>query len=291
MNPVDFSQLNTDLIHSRQFLLTAGKIALVLLISVPLLYLIRSWIRRIVMRHYTEHYGMLAGKFVFYTGVIIIVMTIFNQLGFSLAPILGAAGVVGIVLGVASQTSVSNIISGIFMIAEQAFVVGDVISIGETTGVVMSIDTLSVKLRTFDNKFVRIPNETLIKSLVTNNTRFPIRRIDCKVSIAYKENIGRVKEVLTDIANRNPLVFQEPKPLFIFKGFNDSSIDLQFSVWATKEDWLQAKNEMYEEIKKRFDEENIEIPFPHVSLYAGTATGPIPVTLRDSQLNPPAGAS
>ncbi|HKJ44819.1 MAG TPA: hypothetical protein VJ991_03235, partial [Balneolales bacterium] len=112
---------------------------------------------------------------------------------------------------------------------------------------------------------------------------FPIRRIDIIISVAYKEEIAKVKEVLLDIATQNPMALQEPEPLIIFKEFNSSSMDLQYSVWAVREDWLKLKNELYETIKMRFDQEGIEIPFPHISLYKGEATEPIPVEIIQSQ--------
>src|SRR5699024_2454555 len=118
--------------------------------------------------------------------------------GISLAPLLGAAGIAGVALGFASQTSVSNIISGLFLIAESPFKVDDIITVKSTTGVVLSIDILLVKLRTFDNQYVRIPNETLIKTEVTNITRFPIRRLNTTISVAYKEDIGQVREILME---------------------------------------------------------------------------------------------
>jgi len=188
-----------------------------------------------------------------------------------------AAGIIGIAVGFAAQTSISNIISGFFLMAEQPFVVNDVITVDATTGMVLSIDILSVKLRTFDNKFVRIPNETILKSEVTNVTRFPIRRVDINVGVAYKEDVNRVKEILLDIANKNPLCLQEPEPIVIFQGFGKSSIDFMLGVWAEKADWLALKNAIQEEIKKRFDREGIEIPFPHVTVYSGSASRPFRV--------------
>ena len=223
---------------------------------------------------------MLAGKVVFYTGLTIVVITIMGQLGISLAPLLGAAGIVGVALGFASQTSVSNIISGFFLIAEQPFKVDDIIMVNNTTGIVLSIDVLSVKLRTFDNRFVRIPNETIIKTEVTNLTRFPIRRLNANVSVAYKEDIARVREILMEVAHKNEYALSEPKPLIVFEAFGTSSIDLLFLVWAPVTEFLLLKNTLQEEIKKRFDEEGIEIPFPHVSLYSGSATQPIPIKLK-----------
>lgn len=186
-----------------------------------------------------------------------------RELGFDLGVLLGAAGILTVALGFASQTSASNLISGLFLIGERPFVVGDVIRVGTTTGEVLSIDLLSVKLRTFDNLFVRIPNETLIKSEITNLTRFPIRRVDLQIGVAYKEDIDRVREVLTAVAERNPLCLTEPKPLFIFLGFGESGINIQFSVWAERDNFLELKNRIQTEIKQAFERAGIEIPYPH----------------------------
>ena len=134
-----------------------------------------------------------------------------------------------------------------------------------------------MKLRTFDNLFVRIPNETLIKSEVTTLTRFPIRRIDLAIGVAYKENIKHVRKVMERIADANPICLDEPTPAFIFKGFGDSSLDIQFSVWVKRENFTELKNSIYEEIKEAFDSEGIEIPFPHRSLYTGSVTEPFPI--------------
>ena len=100
---------------------------------------------------------------------------------------------------------------------------------------------------------MRIPNETLIKSEVTTLTKFPIRRMDLQIGVAYKEDIARVRETLADVADRNPLCLEEPPPLYIFQGFGDSALNMQFSVWATRENFLELKNTIHEEIKAAFD--------------------------------------
>jgi small-conductance mechanosensitive channel len=187
--------------------------------------------------------------------------------------------VLGIAVGFASQTSVSNVISGLFMIFERPFRVDDLIQVGDVTGRVLSIDTISVRLRTFDNRMVRIPNETLVKSPVVNITRFPIRRVDVRVGVAYKEDPARVRKVLLEVAERNPRCLMEPNPVVVFEGFGESSIDFLFGVWATQENYLRLKNSIQEELKARFDAEGIEIPFPHRTLYAGSVTDPLPVRI------------
>ena len=199
------------------------------------------------------------------------------ELGFDLSVLLGAAGILTVAIGFASQTSASNVISGLFLLGERPFAVGDIIRVNGTVGEVLSVDLLSVKLRTFDNLFVRIPNETMIKSEVTNLRRFPIRRVDLQIGVAYKEDLRRVREVLMEVAARNPLCLEEPAPLIIFQGYGDSSINHQFSVWAKTEHFLDLRNSIPVEIKEAFDAHNIEIPFPHRTLYTGSETEPFPV--------------
>lgn len=186
-----------------------------------------------------------------------------SELGMSLSVLLGAAGVLSVALGFAAQTSVSNVISGLFLMGEGPFKVGDIVTVEGETGEVMSIDFLSVKLRTFDNRLVRIPNEAILKSKVINVTKFPIRRYDLKVGVAFDEDLEKVKDVLGAVAESNPLCLEEPEPLFIVVGFGDSSMQLQFSVWAASENFLEMRNTMHDHVIEAFAEHQIEIPVPH----------------------------
>lgn len=271
---MDFSKILTE-----QNIKTAVRIALLATVGLPCIYALSAIAARATRKRFSDQAGMLVRKAVFYSGVIVVAVSVLYQLGFQLTALLGAAGVAGIAIGFASQTSVSNIISGIFLISEKPFSVGDVIQVGGTTGTILSIDLLSLKLRTFDNRFVRIPNETLIKTEVINITRFPIRRLDINVGVAYKEDVQRVKDVLTDIARRNPYVLDEPTPLVLFTNFGDSALEFLFAVWFAKADLFLVRNSIMQEIKERFDAEGIEIPFPHRTLYTGAVTEPFPVRL------------
>jgi len=252
---------------------------LVIITGIPLTLFLSSWTRKLVATRYSAQQGMVAGKAVSYLGIIIILVTVLTELGFSLAPLLGAAGIMGIALGFAAQTSVSNVISGFFLMAEQPFVVDDLVQVGDITGRVISIDMLSVKLSTFDNRFVRIPNENLVKTAFINLTRFPVRRVDITVGVAYKEDVGKIREILLGVAKVNPRVLMEPEPQFYFQDYGESSLDFLFGVWTLTENFLDVRNEVREEIKNRFDEEGIEIPFPHRTLYTGSATAPFPIRI------------
>ena len=228
------------------------------------------------------HQTMLIRRITFYVVLALFVISAVHTLGADLGVILGAAGILTVAIGFASQTSVSNLISGLFLLGEKPFAVGEVIKVGNTTGEVLSIDLLSVKLRTFDNLFVRLPNETMIKSEITNLRRFPIRRLDLQVGVAYKEDMRAVRKVLLAVADANPLCLEEPRPLIIFQGFQDSALGFQLSAWTRSDNFLELRSALPTEIKEAFDADGIEIPFPHRTLYTGEVTKPFPIQVIES---------
>lgn len=225
------------------------------------------------------HRAMIIRRASFYGILGLFVASALSELGFNLGILLGAAGILTVAIGFASQTSASNVISGLFLLGERPFAVGDLVKVNGTVGEVLSVDFLSVKLRTLDNLYVRLPNETIIKSELTNIRYFPIRRIDLQVGVAYKEDLREVQDVLLKVADRNPLCLEEPAPRVLFQGFADSSMNHEFRIWTKTENFLDVRNSIPAEIKDAFDEEGIEIPFPHRTLYTGSVTDPFPIRM------------
>ncbi len=253
------------------------------LIGFPSVFLASRLIGRLKEGSISPQNRLLFQKGILYGGVIILTLSIMNELQFELTAILGAAGIMGIAVGFAAQAGLSNIISGIFLIMEKPFVVGDIIDVGGTVGTIVEIDLLSVKVRTFDNRLVRIPNENIVKTEVTNITRYPIRRMDMIIGVAYKEDIESVCENLKEVARNNPLVLDEPEPVVVFKNFGDSALEIQYGVWFVGSDYLKVRHSIMVDIKKRFDAEDIEIPFPHRTIYTGEVTKPWPVKVLDEK--------
>ncbi len=248
-----------------------------LLTGILLARLTSSAIGRAIRKRVGDHEALLFRRLSFYTLLAIVIVVTMQQLGFKPGVLLGTAGILSIAIGFASQTSVSNLISGLFLMTERPFKVGDQLEIDGRVGVVLSIDLLSVKLRMFDNVMMRVPNEHMIKTTVLNRTRFPIRRADIQIGVAYKENTVKVREILFDVADRNPLCLDEPAPRFIYRGYGNSALELQFSVWCARENFFEVRTGLHEQIKAAFDDNGIEIPFPHRTLYTGSVTEPFPV--------------
>ncbi len=261
------------------------KIGLSLVITYVIVHLLIILINRVLFKKISKQSKMLINKAIIYTSVIIFILISIDilQLQAVFKTLLGAAGILGIVLGIASQTSIGNIVSGIFIISEKSFELGDMIKIGNTMGKVYSIDLLSIKLKTVDNLLIRIPNQTIISTEVINVTKFPIRRMDITVSVAYKENLKKVEQILRKIAADNPLCLDEPEALVLANTFGASSIDFLFGVWFEKTKYVEVRNAIFQDITETFAREGIEIPFPHVSLYTGEVTKPFPIKVENQE--------
>lgn len=259
------------------------RILFILVVGVGSIHLISFMVKRSLYKHVSRQSMMLVSRTIIYTGYTGLVFIVIRELNYDLTALFGAAGVVGIVIGVASQTSIGNIVSGLFLVSEKSFELGDVVRIGDKTGTVYSVDLLSIKIKTYDNVLIRIPNQTVISTELMNITKFPIRRLEFQIGVSYKEDLRKVKTVLENVARNNPLCLEEPEPVIIFKEFGSSSINIIFGVWFEKANYLAVKNSIFMEIKEIFDSEGIEIPFPHVSVIAGEASKPITVKLQGEE--------
>ncbi|TVQ93440.1 MAG: mechanosensitive ion channel family protein [Deltaproteobacteria bacterium] len=194
----------------------------------------------------------LLGKLAGYAFFVLTVAWTLNAAGLPLSGMLGwvagAAGIAGVAIGFASQTSASNVISGLFLLGERPFEEGDFVIIGGTAGQVLAVELLSVKLRTFDNLFVRVPNETAMKSTITNISRFKIRRIDLILRFPPDAPLERVKQTLDRTADATPYILTQPAPSVLFSGFADGMVELQLSAWASAEAFGETRGKWVVEL-------------------------------------------
>lgn len=237
--------------------------------------LIRHGIKRIPAERLNVQQRMIIKKVINYTFYIIILMYILSLFGIKLSAIWGAAGIAGIAIGFASQTSVSNLISGLFVLGEKTMKIGDFISVGGQAGTVDSVGLLSVKVHTPDNQMIRIPNSTIINSNFINNSFFGKRRITFSVSIDYNSDMRSALEALKKVQPLCPTVLTEPAPTAWFDSFGDSGINITFAAWFQPPNLVQTKNDVFIAIKKVFDDANISIPFNKldVSIIGGNDGG------------------
>lgn len=224
-------------------------------------------IRRVLEQRTTPQVASAVGKTVGTLLGLIVFFTALAHLRINLTALLGAAGIAGVAVGFAAQTSLSNLICGLFIVLERPFKIGDMVEVEGSLGLVDRISMLSTYLRVFDNRLIRIPNETIMKAKITNVTAFPIRRADLEISTAYSEDPCRIMRLLRETCDANPDCFDEPEPLVIFRSIGKTSLDFTLCVWIERRSFLRVKNSLLCDIKTCFDREGVVPAFPPVVVH------------------------
>ena len=184
-----------------------------------------------------------------------------RSIGIDLVGILGAAGVAGVAIGFASQTSLSNLISGAFLVTERSLSIGDYVKTSGLEGTVESINLLSIYLRQPDNALIRIPCESIIKNPVVNYTRKNLRRCEFEVGVEYTTNLEQVQTVVHQVVKSLPIL-QQPAPVVQFIGFGESSLDVRIGIWCGLADYHAVRYSFAKALMDAFGEAGISIPFP-----------------------------
>ncbi len=223
--------------------------------------LIAKAVRRVPESKLPAQRAAIIVKFLRYICYVVLVLYVLGLFGINLKAIWGAAGIAGVAIGFAAQTSVSNLISGLFVLTEGSIHVGDTIIVGDVTGIVDEVKLLSVRVHTYDNQMVRIPNSTIIGSNLTNNSYHNKRRLTLNVGVDYSTDMKLALETLKKAPALCPTVLSDPAPAVWFDGFDASSINLVVAVWFKPADFLQTKNDLYVAMKQVLDEAGISIPF------------------------------
>ncbi|MEO0180631.1 MAG: mechanosensitive ion channel family protein [candidate division WOR-3 bacterium] len=230
-----------------------------------------GWLIGRLIRKHMGASALLYSRTVFILGAVIGVFFAVMSLGFSWKGALATAGVTGTVLALlitfVAQTSISNFISGYFLLLDKSFKEGDVVEIGDTVGIVLEIGFLSVKLRTFDNIVVRIPNTEVLNKVVKNLTAYEIRRIETAVNMSYKGDPERAISAIREALAADPLFLANPEPIIIAKGFGDHGIRLRVMAWIDQNDFFDASSRLVILVKEALESAGIEIPLPQVVVH------------------------
>ncbi len=251
-----------------------SKIILLACIGYPGIYVLAFTVEKAIKKHYTSHSAQLLRRTVLYLGMSIVTIDLLREMDFKLTALMGSAGIAGMAIGFAFKTSISNIISGLFIAFENPFSVGDYIQVGKVKGTALSFDLLAIKINSSDNNFIRIPNEQLIKTSVINYTRFDSHRIDIPISIDYEDDLQQAEEVLLAIASDDQMFLSDPKPLLHFENFGESAINLTLCVWVKTENFIQAKKMLAQKIIAAFDKHSLTMPYSRLVVDAHTLGKP-----------------
>ncbi len=198
---------------------------------------------------------------------LVVVVAALGQLGVDTTSLIALVGAAGLAVGLALQDSLKNFAAGVLLIFFRPFKEGDFVEVAGISGVAEQITIFNTVLRTGDNREVIVPNGAIYSGVITNYNRRPTRRIDLVFGIGYDDDLKKAKELLMDIVKSDPRVLPEPEPIVAVSALADSSINFVVRPWVNTADYWNVLWAINEQVKLRFDEEGIGIPFPQMDVH------------------------
>ncbi len=184
-----------------------------------------------------------------------------------ITPVLAAIGATGLVIGLALQGTLSNFASGLMILINRPFDVGNVVNAGGITGTIAQMNLVSTTFRTFDNQTIHVPNNEIWNNVITNITANPTRRVDLEFGIGYDDDFEQAENLIKDVLQANKLVLSDPEPVVVTHELADSSVNIVCRPWAKTSDWWQVKTEVTREVKRKFDQVGISFPYPQQDVH------------------------
>ena len=198
---------------------------------------------------------------------IILAVTIIAIMGVPMASVVAAIASAGVAIGLALQGSLSNFAGGIMILLFHPFRVGDFIEVGSFSGTVSDIDVFYTFLKTGDNKSVTVPNGSIMSNSVVNYSANGTRRVDLDISVAYGNDIDRVRTILLEEGASHTMVLKDPEPVCRLLESGESSLNFTLRLWTETDNYWQVRFDVLESVYKRLEREGIEIPFPQMDVH------------------------
>lgn len=211
------------------------------------------------------------GRTIYYGIITIALLSALGVSGLDLSGLFLAGGFAGIVIGFATQSLFSNLISGIFLHIDKPLKIGDLVLITgklpDITGVVIEVTALSSRLRMFDGTLVRLPNSDVFLSEIRNLSTVVARRVEFVVRVSYDTDTQKAMEVIRNSLKGTPLVLVEPEPDVYVDELGASAVNINVWCWVPFPVWFDMKKQLVEQIKRELDANRIEMPFPQQVVY------------------------
>ncbi|MFT6819081.1 MAG: small conductance mechanosensitive channel [Myxococcota bacterium] len=228
-----------------------------------------------VHRRFTKsghaHWALVARTALRYLGMTSVGLAVARTAGVDLTALIATAGVATIAIGFAAQTSLGNLIAGIFLLVDRPFEVDDAIEIEGREGIVREITLLSVRLRTFDNLLVRVPNETALKATVVNLTRMATRRVDVPILLPYGSDIEQVRKTLVLALKGCPEVLLDPESAVVTLALTENAVRIQVRAWVSRPGFIEGRTAVVETIHRTLRDAKIRVAFPQITFWPGSS--------------------
>lgn len=250
---------------------------LIAVASAILIYLIGSWIIRIIKRTVEKTFARremdislqrFLGNLISWGLNILLFIVVVTQLGVQTSAFVAIIGAAGLAIGLALQGSLSNFAGGILILLLKPFRVGDYISSSSgVSGTIQVIDIFNTKLVTPQNQLVVVPNGELSNSSITNYTQMGTRRTWFDIGVSYDADLKQAKEILLEVIKNNEFAFEDPAPQVVVTELGDNAINLSVRATTSNENFWTMNEQLLIACKAALDHAGIEIPYPHHDVY------------------------
>jgi small-conductance mechanosensitive channel len=238
------------------------KFILILSFSTLLARVLKIYLRRYLKDKVSKDVGETILKILYYGTLTIVFIFNLPLIGIDPSALLVAGGVTGIILGFASQSIIGNLISGFFLMVERPIKIGDQVQISDVSGFVTDIRIISTIIRTYDGLLVRIPNQQVFTTNITNIVGHPVRRFEYTVRIRYSDDANAAIWIIKDLIDKEPFALLNPAPSVFVNDLGDSWVNISVRIWAPVSEWFGIKTRLLWNIKQALEENDIEIPLP-----------------------------
>ncbi|NMA09461.1 MAG: mechanosensitive ion channel family protein [Methanomicrobiales archaeon] len=241
--------------------------AVILMVGVIVAKVVATNIRRVLAERLPVNERELLTKLVYYIIIVWAFVVALPQLNFDLSGLLVAGGIAGLVIGFASQSVVSNLISGLFLMFEHPIRIGDNINVADVSGSVEDVRVLSTVIKTYDGIYIRIPNEKVFTSNITNYVHNAARRFTYEIRIRYADDANAAIRIAKEVIETHPFALKSPAPSVFVDNLGDNGVNLTAYIWAPARNWWDVRTDLLWKIKQALEENGIEIPFPQRTVW------------------------
>lgn len=218
-------------------------------------------------RDLSESLKSFIPKVVYWGTFVVGLMFLLSGLGFYLAPILTIFGGLSIVIAFAMQETLGNLAAGLMIMVFKPFDFGDYVEMSGVAGEVYSMSIISTTIRTFDNKFIIVPNSTVWGDVITNVNVAKTRRVDMVFRIGYDDDVEKAKAILIDLCTSHEKVLKDPAPSVFMAAIDESSVNVNCRPWVLTGDYWTVYWDLIDKGKKSFDTEGISTPLPQKQIH------------------------
>ncbi|WP_292371420.1 mechanosensitive ion channel family protein [Methanosarcina sp. UBA411] len=256
------------------------KFILILSFSILLAKILSLYLRRSLKDRVSKDMAETIIKVFYYGMLTIVFLSNVSLIGIDPSAFLVAGGVTGIILGFASQNIVGNLVSGFFLMVERPIKIGDQVQINDVSGYVTDIRIISTHIRTFEGLLVRIPNQQVFTTNITNIVGHPVRRFEYTIRIRYSDDANAAIWLIKDIIDKEPFALLNPSPSVFVSDLGESSVNISVRIWAPVNEWFGIKTRILWNIKQALEENGIEIPLPQRIIRIQTDFQKVPEELK-----------